>query len=85
MKLSDLVWGIVGGIAAVIFTTYWLGCNSAPVQGGVYATNLEECNRNATSLCESITCENSWRLKANRTLRDVPAHCKNNIKDGGEQ
>jgi hypothetical protein len=54
------------------------------LQGGKYAARLEECNRNARDLCESIACENDWRANAGRFPRAVPTHCKT-IKDAGAE
>ncbi len=54
------------------------------VEGGKYTVNLEECNRTARNLCESIACENDWRARAGRFPRAVPAHCQT-IKDAGAE
>jgi hypothetical protein len=35
-----------------------------------YETKLEECNRKAQTLQDSIDCENAERLDAGRPLRD---------------
>jgi len=74
----DLVWGIVGGIITVLVTAYFMGCfpNETTLEGGKYATNLEECNRTAKTLCDSIKCENEWRARAGRLPRDMPKHCQ---------
>jgi hypothetical protein len=54
--------------------------HDAAVEGGRYGANLEACNRHATTLCESIACENYYRGRSGRMLRDVPVHCN---ADGG--
>lgn len=74
MKLSIL--GLA--VAAII-----VACGQSDVQfrGAQYATSLEECNRKATTLCESIECENWWRRHNVREERPVPKHCLKN--DGG--
>lgn len=60
------------GIAVVIIAC---GASEVQLRGGAYGANLEECNRNAKNLCQSIDCENHYRAKEGRFLRTVPAHC----------
>ncbi len=69
---GDYVWGLVGGLLAVA------ACfpNETALEGGKYATRLEECNRQSATLCESIKCENEWRGRAGRFPREVPAYCR---------
>lgn len=31
---NDIVWGIIGGLAAVLFTSYFMGCSPAKVKSG---------------------------------------------------
>lgn len=78
----DIIWAVFGGICTLIFCAIVYGCgNETVLQGGLYAGNLEDCNKQAKNLCDSIACENHYRLAAGRLPRDVPAHCS--IKDAG--
>jgi hypothetical protein len=88
----DIMFGIIAGILAVMVCTVMQGCfPSEPVlAGGKYSFNLEECNRRAVTLCESVACENDWRALAGRMPREVPLHCKLNkvitkIQDAGAE
>lgn len=76
--IATIILGIVGGVLTVVVSSAINGCfPSEPVlAGGKYTFNLEECNRQAKTLCESISCENDWRAMAGRTPREVPQHCK---------
>jgi len=66
-------------------------------RGALYGVTLEECNRTATTLCESIACENRARAANGRMPRALPPSCNGkgvntagdastgdaSIKDGG--
>jgi len=77
--VPTILLGVIAGLLAVLFSSIVNGCNfpSEPIlAGGKYTFNLEECNRQAKTLCESIACENDWRAMAGRMPRDLPLHCK---------
>ena len=71
----DCVWALVAGTLAA--------CTGAAISGAKYTANLEECNRNAKNICESIACENLYRAAVNRPPRIQPVHCV--LKDGGNE
>lgn len=92
---NSLFWGIVGGFATLLVCRYLFGCvgSETALAAGKYSANLEECNRTAKNLCESIACENHYRAAAGRFPRAVPVHCETIkaegtqivLKDGGDQ
>ncbi len=51
------------------------GATVEDMRGAAYATTLEECNRQATTLCASIACENKARAGNGRMPRTVPPSC----------
>jgi hypothetical protein len=76
----DIAWALLAGAIAVSCWSLSCGSNVA-VDAARYSTNLEECNRNAKNLCESIACENHYRAAEKRPLRAIPPHCA--ITDAG--
>ena len=86
----DVLWGILGGFAALLFCQSLIGCPASEVAatGAYYDERLIECNQKAKDLCDSIKCENSLRASKGRTLRYVPKHCNgvegnSSLKDAG--
>lgn len=71
----DIAWAMLAGTLAV--------CCAASMSAAKYTANLEECNRNAKSVCESIACENLYRAAEKRQPRIVPVHCT--VKDAGAE
>lgn len=78
-------------VIAVIFFAFCIvptaqGCvTNDDAKAALYSTTLEECNRTAATLCESITCENRARASNNRKPRAMPTSCvgtDGGIKDG---
>ncbi len=70
---------------AIVGMLYLLGhCTAClPSDGELraasYGSRLEACSRAASTLCESIECENRVRPQYGRPPRELPASCK----DGG--
>ncbi len=81
----DIIWAVLGGVLTVAFCAYAYGCSgvpATPVIAAKYQADLEECNRTATNLCESIACENRYRQSVHHPLRVTPSHC---YTDGGSK
>ncbi len=68
---------------AVIWVLVMVSCIA--VDASKYAANLEKCNREAKTLCESIACENVYREAEQRKPRTTPAHCKDAGGDANER
>jgi len=77
MSISDIATAAMVALAIGSFVALIFSCNH-PISPKTlsYGTELEECNRNATSCEESITCENEVRKRYKRALRDEDAGCK---------
>ena len=78
-RLPDTIAAIVllaGLLIAVARLT--VGClpPDTDVRAATYAVTLEECNRSATTLCDSVRCENKARASMGRFPRALPASCK---------
>ena len=71
----DIAWAVLAGTLAV--------CCAASISGSQYTANLEECNRTAKNVCESIACENLYRAAVKHPPRIVPVHCI--VKDAGAE
>jgi len=83
MKSSNL------GLAA-IFTLAVAACwagSETDLKGADYAKRLQDCNKTARNLCESIECENRNRAAGGRFPREVPPHCRPALatKDAGNE
>jgi hypothetical protein len=61
------------------------GClgGAAAARAAAYQGELEECNRQATTLAASIRCENAWRAAHGRPLRAMPDAGPDAGQDGG--
>ena len=66
-------------LLGLMLVTARIGVGCAPssdIPAATYALTLEECSRNATSLCESVRCENHARAAMGRFPRAEPKSCK---------
>ena len=57
--------------AALLLLCLASGCTPNDARPAAYGAELEECNRTAATLEESITCENKVRTRYGRPLRDA--------------
>ena len=71
--------GAIAYIAAAVLA----GCGGEDpyVRPAAYGAELTACNQTATTLCESVYCEQQVRMRYSRPLRTWPAECQ----DGGSK
>jgi len=60
---------LTSAMLGIVLMQQVVGCIAA--KPAVYETELVECNRNSTTLHDSITCENLVRMRYGRPLRDA--------------
>lgn len=68
-----------------VFAVACVGSDIA-LRGGAYKANLDACNIEAKTLCESIACENIFRSISRpiREPRAVPKHCLSHDAGAGQ-